>query len=139
MNRIMKHHRIKVADSRVGARSASAGGTVADLPGVIEARFDGSDSLVLKYDLFETNLERIEAALTRLGIVPAAGLFERIKRGWIRFTEKNEYDNLMSLPTNCCALDEHDRVVREDVQRQKPVPKRSDLGRRGMGRFRNRL
>lgn len=132
MTGTIKHRRIRIHIGAEGINPSAFTGEITDLNGVLAVRYDRKGVLYLKYDLLETNLTQIEETMKRLGVEPAGGIFNRTMRGWIHFTEKNEFDNLMSIPSNCCALDEHERVVREDVQEQVPKAKKNTAIRTGL-------
>lgn len=132
MNQIIKQHQIKITGLNGAVPPVTIGRDLADMPGISEVRYDGNGVLDLSYDLMETNLLQIENAVRKLGGEPKKDILQNIKRGWIHFTEKNEFDNLMSIPSHCCALDEHERVVREDVQEQVPKAKKNTAIRTGL-------
>jgi len=56
----------------------------------------------IDYNLLELNAGQIEATLEKAGASMGAGWAERLKRGWIHYTEENELDNLASGDAACC-------------------------------------
>jgi len=60
------------------------------------------DSLSIDYNLLEITAGQIEATLVRAGALMGSGWAERLKRGWIHYTEENELDNLATGESACC-------------------------------------
>ncbi|MBF0369115.1 MAG: heavy-metal-associated domain-containing protein [Magnetococcales bacterium] len=62
----------------------------------------GDNQVTVTYDLFETHFGEVEHFLTEISYPPADGFIQRKKRDWIRYTEKNELDNL-NHKAPCCS------------------------------------
>jgi len=60
------------------------------------------DSLSIDYNLLEITAEQIESTLLRAGALMGLGWAERLKRGWIHYTEETELDNLATGDAACC-------------------------------------
>jgi len=58
--------------------------------------------LSIDYNLLEINAEQIEAALVKAGVSMGSGWAERLKRGWVHYTEENELDHLATSDATCC-------------------------------------
>jgi len=58
--------------------------------------------LSIDYNLLEVNAGQIEAVLVKAGVSMGSGWAERLKRGWVHYTEENELDNLASGEAACC-------------------------------------
>jgi len=58
--------------------------------------------IAIDYNLLEINAAQIEAALLTAGASMGSGWAERLKRGWVHYTEENELDNLAASETACC-------------------------------------
>nr|CRH06114.1 conserved protein of unknown function, containing HMA, heavy metal-associated domain [Candidatus Magnetococcus massalia] len=54
------------------------------------------------YDLLQLRLQAVEKLLQEIGYPPNEGYWQRKKRAWFHFTEKNERDNLTHVP-HCCS------------------------------------
>ena len=62
----------------------------------------GGDRVSIDYNLLEINAEQIETVLEKSGACMGAGWAERLKRGWVHYTEENELDNLATGDAACC-------------------------------------
>jgi len=60
------------------------------------------DRLSIDYNLLEITAGQIEATLVRAGALMGSGWAERLKRGWIHYTEETELDNLATGESACC-------------------------------------
>jgi len=54
------------------------------------------------YDLLEATAVQVEEALEQAGEKLGAGWSERLKRGWVHYTEENELDMLAAADGACC-------------------------------------
>jgi len=71
--------------------------------GVSEVRLDEQCKVIsVEYDLLKVTFEEIEKWLVDSNIIFSKGFLDRWKRGWSKFTEQNELDNLLAKPTSCC-------------------------------------
>jgi YHS domain-containing protein len=71
------------------------------LMGVRNISIEG-DRLSIDYNLLEVTAGQVEAALAQAGAAIGSGWAERLKRGWVRYTEENELDHLASGQAACC-------------------------------------
>jgi YHS domain-containing protein len=71
------------------------------LMSVRNIRVEG-DRLSIDYNLLEVTVGQIEATLVRAGALMGSGWSERLKRGWIHYTEETELDNLATGESACC-------------------------------------
>ena len=74
------------------------------MDGINQVSADNNGTVQVEYNLRKTNLKNIEETIENLGYTTSAGLLERIKRGWINFTEQNEFDNIAHPSTSCCSI-----------------------------------
>jgi len=58
--------------------------------------------IAIDYNLLEVNANQIEQALVNAGAAMGSGWAERLKRGWVHYTEENELDNLVAPEAACC-------------------------------------
>jgi len=56
----------------------------------------------IDYNLLEVHAGQIEEALVTAGASMGSGWAERLKRGWVHYTEENELDNLAASDSACC-------------------------------------
>jgi len=98
---IIKRRRFKLDRPIVGMQREDLLATLNQLMSVRNASIEG-DSLSLDYNLLEINAGQIEAALVKAGASMGSGWSERLKRGWVNYTEENELDNLASGDAACC-------------------------------------
>lgn len=54
------------------------------------------------YDLLEATAVQVEEALEQAGAKLGVGWSERLKRGWVHYTEENELDMLAAADGACC-------------------------------------
>ncbi|MBL7074455.1 cation transporter [candidate division KSB1 bacterium] len=57
----------------------------------------------VEHDLGLVTLSEIEKEISNQGFELGVGMFDRIRRGWVHFTEENEKGNLETVPTSCCS------------------------------------
>jgi len=60
------------------------------------------NKIAIDYNLLEVNAGQIEMALVKAGVLLGEGWGERLKRGWIHYTEETELDNLAAGDAACC-------------------------------------
>lgn len=60
------------------------------------------NTVVAIYDLNLTRFHELTELLADIGYAPDNGFFQRTKRDWIHFTEKNEVDNMKHVG-HCCS------------------------------------
>ncbi len=69
--------------------------------GVRDVRVNGRE-ISVTYDLLEDTAEQVEQALADAGAAFGSGWAERLKRGWVHYTEETELDNLAAGDAACC-------------------------------------
>jgi copper chaperone CopZ len=73
------------------------------LNGVTHVQSDWRNNTVtVTYDLFRVKVQDVEKMFYEIGYPPDSGFFQRKKRDWLHFTEKNELDNLKYVG-HCCS------------------------------------
>lgn len=99
---IIKTRKIKLSHSSSGWFEKIKK-SFSEMDGVQQFQFDGTSKMLsISYDLELVMLKKIEETINDLGIQLDNSFFQRMKRGWQRFTEQNELDNLHVNPT-CCS------------------------------------
>ncbi len=58
--------------------------------------------ITIHYDLVMATSKQVEAALEEAGLSLGGGWVERLKRGWMHYTEENELDNMAASDMACC-------------------------------------
>lgn len=78
--------------------------SLADLPGIkgAHATMDGRH-VTVTYDLELIGLDAIERLIIAAGATLPSSLFERIRLGWLGFTERNARDNALTPVRDCCS------------------------------------
>jgi len=102
--KLIRKRKIKIVfennEMVVGKRVKNA---LCERDGIVEVQIDRQRKVIsVEYDLMKVTFEEIEKWLVDSEIFISNGLFDRWKRGWTRFTEQNELDNLSAKPTSCC-------------------------------------
>lgn len=83
-----------------------------------EAEFNLTEGdLFVKYDLKKCREELIERWLIEEGFLLANSVLERFKRGFIKFTEENEMDNL-KIHQTCCSDSDAIERDRKTIKRR---------------------
>lgn len=104
-----RRFRVKNALGRKQAETIDVG--LSALQGMKRVEVQPPDHVLVEYDLMKINLREIDNNLLHLGHPIAKGLLRRMWKGWIGFTEENEYDNQRSPTMPCCA---HPQVVEDN-------------------------
>jgi copper chaperone len=111
MNDILKKRTIRVDGMTCGGCEQTIDKGLLGLEGVKTARADRRGTVYVEYDLLKTSLEDIEQKIIEVGYKIPGNIFNNIKRGWIHFTERNEYDNFTSPAKHCCSVDSGGNVT----------------------------
>ncbi len=98
---IIKRRKFKLDRPIAGMRREDLLTALNQLMSVRNVSIEG-DELSIDYNLLEINAGQIEAVLAQAGAEMGAGWAERLKRGWVNFTEENELDNLAAGDAACC-------------------------------------
>lgn len=102
-----KHHHIKFkkAPSSGGVDEWKA--SLQNCKGITNLRIDVENmDLFAEYDLQHCREEDIERCMVETGFVLEDSLMERLKRGWIHFTEENEQSEFKHKAAACCDMTE---------------------------------
>jgi len=74
------------------------------LKGVQEVDVDTKrHSVRVVYDLTQVDSSQIEEMLDAAGYPVASSWWNRLKLGWIHYTERNMAENLRAAPPDCCS------------------------------------
>ncbi len=98
---IIKRRRFKLDQAIAGMHREDLLTALNQLMSVRNVTIEG-DRLSIDYNLLEINAGQIEAALVKAGASMGSGWAERLKRGWVNYTEENELDNLVAGAAPCC-------------------------------------
>ena len=71
--------------------------------GVLQVDVIPFQALYITYDLMEIKLDDIVGQLKKLGYPMAPATLLEWWKGWVDFTEANEYDSMTSPMPNCCS------------------------------------
>jgi hypothetical protein len=71
-------------------------------PGIADVHADKGGHLTVTYDLRHLRLDDIETIAAKAGATPAGGLFNSLRRGWIKFTDDNIASNVSAPVSPCC-------------------------------------
>lgn len=105
----LKHHHIKF--KQVPGRTAlELAPFLKEMKGInrVVVEMDKCDAFV-EYDLEVCKEEDIEKSMVEAGFVLDEGIMQKLKRGWIHYTEENELDALETKPHSCCDVDDIER------------------------------
>ncbi|KAF0224643.1 MAG: hypothetical protein FD176_825 [Rhodospirillaceae bacterium] len=90
----------------IALNGAAAEAVVAALtakPGVKGVRAEANrDRFEVTYDLRHLRLDDVEQAAVAVGAIPAKGILNTIRRGWIRFTDENIFSSVSAPAAPCC-------------------------------------
>ena len=104
----LKHHHIKFKQTPAWGVPADWEAKLREIKGVNLVRMDPErGDILVEYEILKCREEEIEKCMVETGFVLDDSLKERIRRGWIHFTEENEQAELKhgeSAP--CCDMKE---------------------------------
>ncbi len=72
--------------------------------GVRKAAIERNNKVKINYNLLEINYKEIEKKLNEAGYHASENVLDKLKRGWINFTEENEYKNITNNTNHCCSV-----------------------------------
>jgi len=98
---VVKHRRLRLSAPMEAEIEGRIVDSLKDLMGVKEIQMDGR-SLLVRYDLLQLTLEQLENSLLDAGVELDNVWWQRLRRAWIRDTERNELNNLAIRPAACC-------------------------------------
>ncbi|MFQ5901005.1 MAG: heavy-metal-associated domain-containing protein [Thermodesulfobacteriota bacterium] len=100
----IKHHRIRFQDRPAKKTIVELEDELKRIKGVNKVNVDFEKGEVfVEYDLMKIFEMDIEKKMVEMGFVLDSCMGQRLKKGWIHFTEENERDNLKTKPTSCCS------------------------------------
>jgi len=101
----LREHRIKY--SSYGEKLKDPAGAIKRLDGVFEVEIDeAAKEVFVKYNLLKCTEADIEDKMQSEGFTLAKGIGQRLKRGWLHFTEDNEKEAMRAEPKPCCTIEE---------------------------------
>lgn len=107
MSEFKKHHHIKFKEGPNNGKATEWESMLKKVHGVISVNINNDkNDLSVEYDLQLCSEEAIEHWMVKAGFVLDNSFMERIKRGFIHYTEENTRDNLESKSHSCCDLEE---------------------------------
>jgi copper chaperone CopZ len=94
------------ADARQVAQALSR------IDGVRAAGIDQGGKVTIEYDLMRFSVARLDQEIQALGYALDDSVWSRVRRGWLRFSEQNDIDNLRAPARPCCSNPEEivDRI-----------------------------
>lgn len=103
----LKHHHIQFKQTPGWGETAEWEAKIREIQGVNRVSIDvGKGDCFVEYDLVKCREEDIEKGMAEAGFVLDDSIKERVKRGWIHFTEENEQAELRHRAAPCCDLEE---------------------------------
>lgn len=88
----IRHHHLKYQESPSGLPAEWAA-WIMKIEGVTGVKVNTEENdLYVEYDLLQCTEEEIEKHMTEVGFVLDGSFLERLKRGWVHYTEENELD-----------------------------------------------
>lgn len=107
----LKHHHIKFKKAPGWGGAAEWEAKIREIQGVNRVRIDAEKGdCFVEYDLLKCREEDIERGMVEAGFMLDESFKEKVKRGWIHFTEENEQAELKHGGTApCCDVDEIER------------------------------
>ena len=103
MNTIKKRI-LKVSEIHCGNCENTIQEEISKLYGIIIVHpYRNDNSVEIEYDLLKINLKEIELKLAEIGYPVKKGFLNNLKTGFIKYSEKNEKDNLTVKPSTCCS------------------------------------
>lgn len=99
----LKHHHIKFKESPEKGNQIEWESEIKKIKGIKRVTIDiEKGDLFAEYDLLECREDAIERWMLEAGFILDESFKEKLKRGWIHFTEENEQAELKSGPAPCC-------------------------------------
>ncbi len=108
----IRHHSIKY--SHYGDKLKDPAGGIKRLEGVVDVQINSeAKEVTVEYDLLKCTEADIEKKMIDEGFTLDNSLGQRLKRGWLHYSEDNEQEAMRAEPKPCCTVE--------------PKPKRSPL------------
>jgi len=100
----MRHHRIRFKN--YGDKLKDPAGAIKRLDGVVHVEIDNEiKEVAVEYDLLKCTEADIETKMKEEGFTLNEGLTQRLKRGWLHYTEDNEQEAMRAEPKPCCTIE----------------------------------
>lgn len=102
-----RHHHIRFTEGPATGSPEDWGVELKKINGVSSVSIDADKKDVfVEYDLLKCREEAIEHWMVKTGFKLDDAVMERLKRGWVHYTEENELDALSAKPHPHCNVDE---------------------------------
>ncbi len=98
---VLKCRKFKLGQSLTILQIKKVGQELGQLMGIKQVDVQ-SQAIAVTYDLRQCRAEQIETCLAGAGIKLGEGWSDRLRLGWIHYTEENELDSLAAQPGACC-------------------------------------
>ena len=103
----LKRHHIRFKEGPGTGGPADWEAELKKVNGVTSVSIDaGKKDAFVEYDILKCCEEGIERWMAAKGFVLDGSLMERVKRGWVHYTEENERDAFTSGGHSCCDVEE---------------------------------
>jgi copper chaperone CopZ len=113
MEETITHHHIRFKECPAHLNNKQEE-VISAVKGVRTVKIDKEKGDVfVEYNLNECMESDIEEAMVKMGFVLDNGFMQKLKRGYIHYTEENERENLHHKPSSCCDVDEIERKRKE--------------------------
>jgi len=113
MEETLTHHHIRFKECPAHLENGQEE-VIREIKGVTNVKIDKEKGDVsVEYDLNKCMETDIEEAMVNAGFVLDNGFMQKLKRGYIHYTEDNERENLHHTPSSCCDTDEIERKRKE--------------------------
>lgn len=113
MEETLTHHHIRFKEC-AALPSNEQEEVIKEIKGVKKVKIDKEKGDVfVEYDLSKCMEADIEEAMINAGFVLDSGFMQKLKRGYIHYTEENDRENLHHKPGSCCDVDEIERKRKE--------------------------
>ena len=98
----LTHHNIRFKESPKTGGAAQWEEEIKKVHGITNVQVHAQEKEVsVEYDIHDCCEEAIEHWMVKTGFVLDDSLMQRLKRGWIHYTEENEQDALSNKPHSC--------------------------------------
>ncbi|MFQ5354422.1 MAG: heavy-metal-associated domain-containing protein [Thermodesulfobacteriota bacterium] len=109
----MRHHRIRFTS--LGDKLKDPAGGLKRLKGVKRVEIDEeAKEVFVEYNLLKCSEADIEKKMIDEGFVLDNSLGQRLKRGWLHYTEDNEQEAMRAEPKPCCSVKESKKSTPPD-------------------------
>ncbi|GMR05190.1 MAG: hypothetical protein BMS9Abin23_1135 [Thermodesulfobacteriota bacterium] len=110
------HHHIKIKEGP-GGSPVEWEDLIKKVHGVTNVRvYPKKMDIYVEYDVLECCEEAIEKWMVKSGFVLDDSYLQRMKRGWIHYTDENELDAMKMKPHSHCNVDEEEEKKEKDME-----------------------